>query len=371
MPTFTPGDTVPPTGLVSSSSAINDDTLGTDITPAGWPTTGKATAVEVELTATSQFTADGQVKVGISPPGTLASQVSGLSDAGGTFSGADGEVAQFRSGGTDAFHFDKFGGWRTDFVTHTSSGATSNRIELTSTETPAAGFDIRAKVRCSDWDDNSNRIICTTATLFGRFGNRLSLDTNSVNFRTWNVPATGMASEWAVPQSSFSLTDGEWIWLRVTFASGGDGKFWESTDGETWSLVDTITTPSWNTSLSTSLHVGATNQTNSGFAGDIAELLAFDGNGDLIHDLALDAMETDETRSWSSSVGSAYDYLSSGSRATGETIPATVRVRLDLDAPVAMDDWRLIIDAQTGDVTVDEILLEVERASTGWKVGFL
>lgn len=51
MPTFTPGDTVPPTGLISSSPNINDDSLGTDITPVGWPTTGKATAVEVELGA--------------------------------------------------------------------------------------------------------------------------------------------------------------------------------------------------------------------------------------------------------------------------------------------------------------------------------
>lgn len=364
MPTFTPGDTVPPTGVIGSSANLNDDALGTDITPAGWPTTGKATAVEVELTVTDAFSADGQVQVGISPPGSLASQVAGLSDAGGTFSGADGSVDQYRSGGTEAFFFDKFGGWRTEYVTHGASGTTSNRIVHTSTESPSGGFDIRAKVRAADWDSGPNGVICTSTTSLGSYYNRMAFDSSGLFFNTVGGPF------WRVPLSSLSLTDGEWTWFRISY-TGGDGYAYQSTDGSSWSLVDTKTSPGWSTYLTTTLNIGATNENDSGLDGDIAEVIVYDGHGDLIHDLALDAMGDSEERSWVSPVGSVYDNLPTGSRATGETISDTARVRLDFDAPIDMDDWRLIIDAQTGDVTVDEILLEVERASTGWKVGFL
>lgn len=371
MPTFTPGDTVPPTGLISSSPNINDDSLGTDITPVGWPTTGKVTAVEVELTATTQFTRDGQVQVGISPPGSLVSQVAGLSDAGGTFSLADGFVGGYRSGGTDAFHLDKFGGWRTDYLTFGSSGATSVRVTSTSSATPAGGWDIRAKVRCADWTDNSNRVICSRSTSFGKYYNRLYSTASAIVFGTPRGDEMYMGVPFSVPHSAFTiLADGEWLWVRVTFTSGGDARMYESADGVSWSLVGTLTTPDWSDVLTTSLYFGATNQTGSGFDGDIAEVVAYDGSGTLIHDLALDAMDTQNDGSWTS-VASSMSRDPAGNTATGSNVPATVRVRLDLDQPVDMGDWRLIIDAQTGTLTVDEILLELERRHYGWSVGMV
>ena len=368
--TFNPGTTVPPTGVIGSSAHITDDSLGTDITPAGWPSTGKATAVEVEVTATSIFTRDGQVQVGVSTPGDLE-PISGLSDAGGTFSGHPGQVGGYRTGATEAYHLDKFGGWRTEYATFSATGATENRMEMSSTETPTGGFDIRAKVRCADWTANINRVICTTFTGLGKYRNRLFVSTSQIHFRTTSGDELYMGPTFSVPQTSFThLANGEWLWVRVTFAAGGDATMWESADGVTWSPVATLTAPDWSDTLSTGLYVGATNQNNSGFDGDIAEFVAYDAGGALIHDLNLSSMTSNVDRDWSSAVSNIHDNMTVSARAYGATIPATVRVRLDLESPVAMDDWRLIIDAQVGEVTVDEILLEwADAASGGRQIG--
>ena len=66
----------------------------------------------------------------------------------------------------------------------------------------------------------------------------------------------------------------------------------------------------------------------------------------------------------SSAVSNIHDNMTVSARAYGATIPETKRVRLDLESPVATDDWRLIIDAQVGEVTVDEILLEWADAAS-------
>ena len=47
-----------------------------------------------------------------------------------------------------------------------------------------------------------------------------------------------------------------------------------------------------------------------------------------------------------------------------------MRARLDFESAVAMDDWRLIVRCDTGEVSVDEILLEM-AGNYGWKVGTL
>ena len=141
MPTsiFTPGSVVPQGAdgcVVYSNSPDLDLTFGTDDTPTGWPSLGcKITAVEVELTVTSQFTANGQVQVVVTLPNALAPLPGAVSDASGTWSGWDGGTGQYRSSTADAYYLDKFGGWVTDYITWGSGGATGTWLTSTSTAT--------------------------------------------------------------------------------------------------------------------------------------------------------------------------------------------------------------------------------------------
>lgn len=363
--TFNPGTTVPPTGVIGSSAHITDDSLGTDITPAGWPTSGNATAVEIELTATSTLPADGNVQTGVSADGSLDPITGFVSDAGGTWSGWDGTLARFRTGNTDAWYWNKFGGWRTDYLTFSASGATDNRVVSTSTQTPTGGFDIRAKVRATDWDGLSGaRLICSSGLALGVFYNGFWLQDDTVYFQTRDASVPYMGPIFSVPMASFTLVDGAWTWLRCSYAgSGNDAYMWQSADGTSWTLVATKTTPGWSSDLATTMHLGASNHKN-GMNGDLAEFVAYDAGGALIHDLNLSSMTSNVDRDWSSAVSNIHDNVTVSARAYGAAIPGTKRVRLDLESPVAMDDWRLIIDAQVGEVTVDEILLEWADAAS-------
>jgi hypothetical protein len=73
--TATPGNTVGAANdqpAVYSSSPALDTGFGTDRTPIDWPTTGNVTAVEVDLTAVTDFGGDGDVQVGVATPASLA-----------------------------------------------------------------------------------------------------------------------------------------------------------------------------------------------------------------------------------------------------------------------------------------------------------
>ena len=337
-----------------SSGAL--DSFGTDDTPIDWPTTGaKIKAIEVEVTATDAFTGDGQIQTVVCQPGNLTAPISGsTSDASGTWSGWQGVVGTYRTSGVDAFYFNKIGGWRTEYLSFGTSGGTAVRLESTSTATPTSGLDIRARCRKSDWDDGYG-VLCSTGTALGQYFTRVQFTAGDVRFTPHN--SDGIAT---APWSAFSETDGQWHAFRFVH-DGTDAYFYENSAGDAegpWTLVHTAALASTD-GPSTSLHIGATNVNGSGFNGDVSDLEVRDGSGALIHSLNLDAMDAAADTGWSSATNSIYRDAS-GNTATGATIPATKRVRVDLDTPCPLADFRLIVDAQTGALTVDEILLEAE-----------
>ena len=370
MPTsiFTPGSVVPQGAddCVVYSNSPDLDGFGTDETPPGWPALScKITAVEVELTVTSQFTANGQVQVVVTPPNALAPLPGAVSDASGTWSGWDGGTGQYRSSTADAYYLDKFGGWVTDYITWGSGGATGTWLTSTSTATPGTGIDIRVRCRRANWTSNADASqvthICTTGTALGRFNGHVSMYSGAVNFIMLNIPGTSVTGVTA-PAAAFSYTNGQWHNFRITY-DGVTARFYEDATADeglgSWTLVHSAAMTAQQTMPTTDWRIGATNANNSGFNGDISHLVALDGAGQSIHDLALGGMDAALDSGWSGT-SNTISRSPTFNTAVGATVPATKRVRVDLDTPCPLADFRLIVDAQTGALTVDEILLEAE-----------
>lgn len=369
---YTPGSVVPQGAddCVVYSNSPDLDSFGTDDTPAGWPALGcKVTAVEVEMTATDQFTANGQVQVGVFKPDGLDPLDGALSDASGTWSGWDGGVGQYRSSPAESYYLNKFGGWLTDYITWTNSGASVTWLTSTSSVTPGTGVDIRARCRRADWSTGTNlRTICSTSIGLGKRSCALQLTTSDVWITMYNATNTDERTA-TLPLSSFGEVNGQWIGLRVVTDGTSTATFYQDTSAdptlETWTLVGTASFGGtvWN-DVSGTVRVGSTNSNGSGFDGDISHWEIRDGTGAIIHQLALDAMDASADTGWSSPYNSV-SRDASGNTCTGATIPATKRVRVDLDTPCPLADFRLIVDAQTGALTVDEILIEAECGGGG------
>lgn len=366
MPTsiFTPGSVVPQGAddCVVYSNSPDLDGFGTDETPPGWPALScKITAVEVELTVTSQFTANGQVQVVVTPPNALAPLPGAVSDASGTWSGWDGGTGQYRSSTADAYYLNKFGGWLTDYISFASSIATSARIESTSAVTPVPGFDIRFRGRQADVAKGTRSVAIAAADtlslgqMFGiglypvvSGGGVYVRFTGGVGVRVapWTSVTPPVNNQWASWRATHDGTT-----LRVYQDPTGDPNL------NTWTLA-------WSQAVTASqtvpslINFGATN-TLQGFDGDLSHIQIRDGAGTMVHEFSLDAMDASADTGWSSPYNSV-SRDASGNTCTGATIPATKRVRVDLDTPCPLADFRLIVDAQTGALTVDEILLEAE-----------
>lgn len=370
MPTFAPGTAVPTVddAAVYSSSPDLDTGFGLDDTPAGWPASRKVTAIEVELTVTAEFTADAQVQVAVAAPDTLAPVTGATTDASGVWTGWQGTVAQYRSGTADGYYLDKFGGWRTNYLTFSDSGATSTWLESSSSETPATGLDIRARVRSADWDGTNGRRICSTGIALGVMHCELSLTASGVFARVLDTAGTSTVSATA-PWSAFTETDGQWLGIRFTL-TGTTGTWYQDTSAsetlDSWTSVHTATFTDANTTAATTIRVGSTNATTSGLNGDLSHWEIRDGGGAIIHRLQLDAMDASADTGWASPHNTV-SRTDGGNTVNGATIPATKRVRIDLDDPFPITDVRLIVDAQTGELTVDEILLEL--FPEGWYRG--
>ncbi|MEZ5350968.1 MAG: hypothetical protein R2714_17485 [Microthrixaceae bacterium] len=289
------------------------------------------------------------------------------------FSLADGEVRGYRSGDTDAFYLDKFGGWRTEYLTFNDTGSATNKLEAAYTGLDVGEMDLRARVRQSDWDSQTAAVIAARWTGGGQGSWIWDLNGSDMRFRMKSSTVDYLNT---VAISTLGLTDGEWAWVRVTWSSADRLRWWTSADGSSWTLKETDTAGGATTidAGSADLRIGnnqsAGGVTANGFGGDIADFEMRNGSGTVIQTLSLDIMDAQADTGWTPETGNA---IARGTAvtATGDTISATARVRLDLEEPVAMDDWRLIVDAQTGELTVDEIVLELSGQTLGWKVGTL
>jgi hypothetical protein len=363
--TFDPGTDVPQgsDGAVVYSSGVLDS-FGTVDTPVDWPTTGaKIKAIEVEVTATDEFTADGQIQTVVCQPGNLTAPISGAtSDASGTWSGWDGGVGQYRSSGVDAFYFNKIGGWRTDYLSPTSGAATVNGISTPDrADLRVGGIDLRARVRLADWDAAAS----DRRTIAARY--------SGAGTGSWIWAVTGSEFYFMVhrgsdfefvgtcAQSLVGVVDGEWADLRVTYDNTNRMRWYDVTGA----LVETD-----NVTGMTTIHPGSAplwlgNNRNAGgrsaggLDGDIEWFEMRDASGTLIQTLSVDAMDSSGDTGWTPSVGADW-FRGSGIGVTGASIPATQRVRWVADTPFPADEVRLIVDAQTGVLTVDEILIEAE-----------
>jgi hypothetical protein len=365
--TFTPGNTVGASHdqpAVYSSSASLDTGFGTNRTPAGWPATGALIkAVEIELTVTSQFTADGEVQVAVADPASLNPLTGATSDASGTWTGWDGGVGTYRTSSIDAYYLDKFGGWRTDYLTWSGSSATSNGVSTgNAVALQVTEIDLRARVRCADWDASTGdrRTIAarysgggTGSWIWGLSGSNVQL----------LLHRTGLPNDYefvaSCAHSTLGLVDGQWADMRVTYDNVNRVR-WYDVNG---ALVQTDAVGDMTDIMAGSAPLWLGNNRNAGgrsaggLLGDIEWFEMRDGSGNLVQTLTLDGMDSSTDTGWTPTVGGGW-FRDTGVTVTGSTIPATKRVRIDLDTPCAVEDFRLIVDAQTGALTVDEIILE-------------
>lgn len=363
--TFTPGNTVGASHdqpAVYSSSASLDTGFGTNRTPAGWPATGALIkAVEVELTVTDEFTGDGEVQVGVFLPNDLLALPGATSDASAAFTGWTGEVREYVSGFADAYWLDKFGGWRTDYMSPTSSIATSNTLSVGII--PAFGQDwaIEFEARRTSWaSSNYNTVTGSGATPV----------VAATSTGLW-IRLAGTYATWApvISWATLGAVDGQWLKCRITYSTASRLNVYVD-NGSGWTLVATPPIDSEVTYTETptkwgAWYVNVGNGQNAsgigqiGWDGDIRSVLIYSAST-LIMDLGLDRMPTSTSYDWATTGGTAswFGLRPTPPRVTGATIPDTKRVRVALDAPCSLEDFRLIVDAQTGALTVDEILLE-------------
>lgn len=373
--TFTPGSVVPQGSdgaVVYSSGAL--DSFGTDDTPPDWPTTGaKIKAIEVEVTATDEFTADGQIQTVVCQPGNLTAPISGAtSDASGTWSGWDGAVGQYRSSGVDAYYWNKIGGWRTEYTSPTASISTSNTLQVG--VIPAFGQDwaIEFEARRSSWSTSNYNTITGSGTV------PLIAATST---GLW-IRLAGTYAAWAptISWAALGAVDGQWLKCRITYSTASRLNVYVD-NGAGWTLVATpnIDTPATYTETATkwgAWYVRVGNGQNSsglpqiGWDGDIRSVLIYSAST-LIMDMGLDRMPTSTSYSWATTGGTAswFGLAPSPPPVTGASIPATQRVRWVADTPFPVEDVRLIVDAHTGALTVDEILIEAECAGGIYRDG--
>jgi len=367
--TFTPSSVVPQgadDAVVYSSGAL--EAFGTDDTPAGWPTRGRLIAIEVELTVTSQFNSNRLVQVVVARPDTLDPIVGSTSDASGVWSGWQGEIREYRTSGVDGYFLDKFGGWLTD---HLSFGPEAsiifgrNRVNVFDHPVDDE-FDIEFRVRLADWDAANGRTISSTSgTAFLR--PLIRCDTDGLHVRVGNNGAARATCPWG----DLDVVDGEWRWLRVSYDPSNELRYWHSDDGTSWTLANTYTLSNEDTTTTTGLlRIGnggdASGVDQAGLDGDLSHYSYANSTG-VVQTLSLDAMTAQSDRTWTPDVGSDLNgEWSSGevtARVKGATIPDTKRLRFEADTAYPITDVRLIVDAQIGELTVDEIQLEyIDRA---------
>lgn len=343
--------TVPPIAAVGNGTPTTGLAGASNETPAGWPSSGDATAFEVELTATTAPQSDGLIQVVVSDASTAA-------EVPGTWSGDSGTVSTWPSSDATEWEFDKFGAWRTSYLTFSLSSASSNlAYSLNDAALDLGEIDIRVRCRRSDWTSPSHG-----ATLGSRSSQRwiLRIFDDELRFQFDDDSTTHSA---ACPLSSLGLVDGAWAWLRVTYEEG-TVRFYSSADGSSWLLGATVpavgagtVVAGGNLRIGNGLNASGINQ--RGFGGDISDFEIRTFGGALVWSLRLDAMDSSTDSSWTSGGSAALSVVrESGVGVTGVDVPESRRTRFEFDEPTAMTAWRMWVSVLDGEVTFDEIVLE-------------
>jgi len=468
---YDPGSVVPQGGdgaVVYSSGAL--DSFGTDETPVDWPTTGaKIKAIEVELTSTGGFTGDGQVQVAVTKPDALAPVDGATTDTSGSWSGAPGVTANYRTGTADSFNLFRFGeSYSTGRVVVAGANtATSQGVVMTSpdgvnwTEVPswtgaasqvsvagdayfvatAAAFshpNYSYSLDGDNWTSTSSPPDMACVAWTGNYYVNLA---SNVSYRatapsgTWAGPTgTGsgsgkvgrrliyrdgllvgaIASTATQPSIVVSSNEGaSWTAINATPGTSpssgtpwtlfdmdyGNGKFvavvarpnsnldrWviTSPDGVTWTTISTgindqfpycirygngkfvaLGLPNVGTTrtytspdgINWTMHTPTGLPTSSIFS--VSQMTFWAGRWIWVNPLMNAIYSSTDGINWSGTSFANRDWrgISAG---VATNFTGTTRMRWVADTPYPAEDLRLIVDAQTGALTVDEILLEAE-----------
>lgn len=345
---------------------FNDDALGTDITPVGWPENAEAIAVEVQLTADAEQTEDGQVYVAVSATDELVPVPEGSTAASGVWSGADGYLEEIGSGGVEAFFFNKFGGWRTEYLTNTTSANGRTTISASASH-DGASIDVRARIRRADWDSiwdpGRNRVIAARGGVWGLQWLKASeFATPYIEFLYIRSDLNAYIERFDI--DDLGITDGAWCDIQVLADATGIRMFGPAGEAAPSATLGSPSTIRTLASATTTV-IGGTG-TGSGFDGDMSLFELRTGSG-LVANWNLQGMDSSDDTSWPNSTGQTVTRntdAAGGADATGAVAASTVTARIDLDDLFAMETWRLILNADV-DTTLDSVYLEYNSVCCG------
>lgn len=405
--TFTPATVLSSGAALYSAQDPTTDGLGTDETPPLWPTSGLVSSAEVEVTVTTAPSADGALVLALLDVTTRYPVAGASTDASGVWSGDPGELVDLFN--AEGWALDKFGGWRTDYLSVDSGTNTTNlQIACPSFPDPWAGFTASARRTALLTASLDHRVLCrkaswatatTLGTIISHGGNNglfLGIDTSGnlqIRMRwedstPWPGSSGGQAtSTYTGPSlSSMGLTNGQAYWFRYTSDPSNGIRIWTAPQNSpsSWTLQFSTTTNPFGAAgrAASGNYFGAMNLGSSsnlpgrGLNGDILDG-TFSINSVPLATLSLDAMTSASTFTWTDSLGNGWTRRDTGSGSsrvtvTGASIPATRRYRIDFDTPFDPNLWRLVAYRIGGAYTIDEIVLDWEPPVTrGYRgIGF-
>ena len=344
--------------------------------PAG---STKITAFDLTITATADMAGGGPaLAVAVSEEASLTPLPPGTNPLSGTWTGGvspgDG---QYRTSPVDARYSDNFSTWLTEYLTHGTSASSTNTV----VQSPSAAFlpselDVRFRIRRASYGSGSafGTIVCASGVAW-----EVRADGGG-NLQAWvrtaDAPNAQKLSTIAV--GTLGVTAGAWSWGRVTYDQTSHAiRWWSSSDGVSWTLVQTNTfTGSTGIvsafgSTAAFLRIGngqnASGVYASGFGGDIAFIeLRGSVGGAVITDLNLAAMASSSTNPWNSTTAIANIRGSSVTVHGG--FVGTETFTFVFDTPTRLDEFRVYIEALHGAVSIDEWCLDY-ITDDGWSVG--
>ena len=221
---------------------------------------------------------------------------------------------------------------------------------------------IVARVRATDWTPAATTTIVSKWAGSGQGSYRLEISPTSGGRAMFTHSIDGTTERGAMANAAFPGTDGQWLWIAVTFdvdAGGGNSqtRLWSGPDsgtgpdGVAWTQVGTNialpgTTPIFNSTAP--LTIGSHSAGASGrFSGDISyvSIRSGVGAGNTVggterfrYDAVADLLNvTPETTSFTASTGQTVTVHRSGSPSTllVQSVPVTNKVMFVTDTPVS------------------------------------
>lgn len=344
---------------------------------------GSVKVSEFDLTVTATADMAGSppaLAVAVSDEASL-NPLPGGNDASGTWTGGiSGALNTYRTSPVDAWYSNNFSTWLTEYldIDGTTSASSFTITQPSSSVYTPTEIDIRFRVRRADWSTPYGTRGGTIATAVGNLAWELRANTGSIlqfRFRTADASSTDKIA--AVNVATIGLSNGAWGWGRVTYNQANGVRWWSSSDGASWTNVETDTFVGATTMISGTgfLRIGNGNAASatagSAFGGDIAFLEIRNGvGGSVITDLNLAAMSDSSDLTWDSTTAITNTRTSTIAVIANGGFIGTRTFNFVFDTPTALADFRVYIEALHGAVSVDEWCLTYAPQG-GWRLGRL